>query len=105
MQVRTAHGAQVARMFAGRLTRCRAAFAGLFGLFVLVTNRWTGGGELQPGTGDVESYEKLAAAAPGLPGGPPLGNAYTERFVPHWIVGIFHDVTGLAFTPATTWPP
>jgi hypothetical protein len=82
-------------MFAGRLTRYQAAFAGLFGLFVLVTNRWTGGGELHPGTGDVESYEKLAAAAPGLPGGPRLGNAYTERFVPHWIVGIFHDVTGI----------
>lgn len=59
-------------------------------LALLATNRWVGG----KWDGDVNFYERIAAAAPGRPDGP-IGSAYSARFGVHWFVGVFSDATGL----------
>jgi hypothetical protein len=76
--------------------RTRTATALLWvGLLIvlLLPNRWTGNGSIHPWSQDVVSYERIAAAAPDLPSGT-IGSAYSERFVPHYLVGLVNEVTG-----------
>jgi hypothetical protein len=65
--------------------------AAALGLFVLATNAWS---DASSWGGDVVNYERMAHAAPGLPGGSAIGSAFTERFGFHWLVGAFADATG-----------
>jgi hypothetical protein len=60
--------------------------------FLVLTNYWTG--QVHPWGGDVLSYQAIAEAAPGLPH-LALGSAYTQRFVPNYLVGLFVWSTGL----------
>lgn len=61
---------------------------------LLLPSRWTGNETIHPWGEDVVSYERIAAAAPGLPEGE-IGSAYSDRFVPHYLVGLLSDATGL----------
>lgn len=49
--------------------------------------------------GDSVHYREMAAAAPDLPAHA-IGSAYTGRFVPHYLVGLLADVSGLSLSEA-----
>lgn len=53
-----------------------------------VTTRWLGWEEAIDllGAGDAYSYQVMSAAAPGLPD-TRIGSAYTDRYLPHWLIG------------------
>ena len=69
-------------------------FAGIV-LMLLAPARWTGNGDIHPWADDPVAYEKIASAAPGFPDGH-IASAHSERFVPHYIVGMFNEATGLS---------
>lgn len=78
----------------------RMLIAGLFIAFLLLTNYWTGlPSHTHPWGTDVISYQEMAAAAPGLPH-IAIGSAYTQRFVPHYLVGLFAWATAVGIHPA-----
>ncbi|HEV2943958.1 MAG TPA: hypothetical protein VGX26_02440 [Solirubrobacteraceae bacterium] len=61
--------------------------------FLLLTNYWTGlPSHTHPWGTDVISYQEMALPAPGLPH-VVIGSAYTQRFVPHYLVGLFNWAT------------
>ncbi len=67
--------------------------------FLLLTNYWTGlASHTHPWGTDVISYQAMAAAAPGLPHFP-IGSAYTQRFAPHYLVGLLNWATGMGIHP------
>jgi hypothetical protein len=72
-----------------------AVTAILLAVFAL-TNRWPGWTD--PGNafsyGDPAVYVRIARAAPGFVDDT-IGSAYTQRFASHWLVGVFHRLTGL----------
>ena len=64
-------------------------------LVLLAPARWTGNESIHPWADDPVAYERIAAAAPDLPDGH-MASAHSERFIPHYIVGTFNNVTGLS---------
>jgi hypothetical protein len=62
---------------------------------LLVPSRWTGDPGIHPWAFDVVAYQKMAAAAPHLITGH-IASAHSERIVPHYLVGIFNNVSGLS---------
>jgi hypothetical protein len=64
-------------------------------LVLLLPSRWTGNETIHPWGADVVSYEQIAAAAPGLPDAQ-IASAYSDRFAPHYVVGILSDASGLS---------
>jgi hypothetical protein len=69
-------------------------WAGLL-VALLLPNRWTGNASIHPWAHDIVAYQKVAAAAPDLPAGH-IASAHAERFVPHYLVGLLSDLTGLS---------
>jgi hypothetical protein len=82
----------VSRRATGRWTW---AILAAWAVVVLATQAWpsweTGISELF--ASDVQSYERIADAAPGLPSSP-LPAQHAERFPAHWLVGTVSDLTG-----------
>jgi hypothetical protein len=65
-------------------------------LMLLAPNRWTGTSTIHPWANDPSTYERIAAAAPGLPASHSIANAFSERLAPHYLVGLFADASGLS---------
>lgn len=63
-------------------------WAGLL-VMLLAPNRWTGTATIHPWENDPSTYAQIAAAAPGLPDGHVIANAFSERLAPHYLVGLF----------------
>ncbi len=62
---------------------------------ILAPSRWTGNDSIHPWAQDVVAYQRIAAAAPGLPDGS-MASAHSQRFVPHYLVGLLSDGSGLS---------
>jgi hypothetical protein len=81
-------------------TRGVVLIMALLTAFLLLTNYWTGlPSHTHPWGTDVISYQEMAAPAPGLPH-IVIGSAYTQRFVPHYLVGLFNWATAIGIHPA-----
>ena len=65
--------------------------------FLLATNRWTAP---KVWANDATSYGVMAGAAPGVPDGKVVGSAYAGRWVPHYLVGLLADGSGLGLHTA-----
>ena len=73
-------------------TRAQVAVLALWAGFVALVQRWPSweeGIRVQFAT-DMDVYEVIARAAPGLPDTDIL-RAYAQRFSPHWLVGVLSD--------------
>jgi hypothetical protein len=66
---------------------------------LLLPSRWTGNDTIHPWGEDVVSYEQIAAAAPDLPD-TEIASAYSDRFVPHYAVGLLSDASDLGLHAA-----
>jgi hypothetical protein len=65
--------------------------------FLLLTNFWTGSpGNEHPWGADVVNYHIMFAAAPHFPD-VKVGSAYTARWVPHYLLGLFSYLTSAGF--------
>lgn len=64
--------------------------------FIALVQRWPSWGEgvRVQFAADMDVYEVIARAAPGLPETDIL-RAYAQRFAPHWLVGTLSDLTGV----------
>jgi hypothetical protein len=74
--------------------RAQLAVLGIWTAFIALVQRWPSweeGIRVQFAT-DMDVYEVIARAAPGLPDTDIL-RAYAQRFAPHWLVGVLSDVT------------
>jgi hypothetical protein len=58
-------------------------------------NLWTGTASIHPWADDAVSYQRIAAAAPDFISGH-IASAFSERFVPHYLVGLLSDASGLS---------
>jgi hypothetical protein len=78
----------------------RAAVVGGWLAFVWATTHWYGWQrtiDLLFGS-DMQEYERVARAAPGLPS-EPLPSQHAARFVPHYLVGLVSDALGVGDRP------
>jgi hypothetical protein len=75
-------------------TSAQVGVLALWAGFIVLVQRWPSweeGVRVRFAT-DMEVYEVIARAAPGLPDTDIL-RAYAQRFAPHWLVGVLADVT------------
>jgi hypothetical protein len=75
-------------------TSAQVAVLALWAGFIALVQRWPSweeGIRVQFAT-DMDVYEVIARAAPGLPDTDIL-RAYAQRFAPHWLVGVLADAT------------
>jgi hypothetical protein len=85
------------RSFVLGTARARIAVLALWGAFIALVQRWPSweeGIRVQFAT-DMEVYEVVARAAPGLPDTDIL-RAYAQRFAPHWLIGVLSDITDVS---------
>lgn len=62
--------------------------------WLLLTTTWLSWSSQFRASGDSQSYIRMARAAPGLPSSS-IGSAYTDRFVPHYAVGLTSRALGV----------